>query len=181
MPDDELTAVDTAIRRADRYVEEALLAGLDIAAGLTAATDRSPRPTEQESGPVRPYELAQNVLARVEPAELPLLPSHTDQRRSVRRPRLMRRWRSDTAFRFGVDDVATLLTPVVVTLAHEVLRHLTADALEAGTGQWKKLVRRRSAEVRRIVRETAREAGLPEERVEELADAVVDALDDSAG
>ncbi|MFJ6784309.1 hypothetical protein [Streptomyces yangpuensis] len=185
--------VDAAMRRADRRVDEALSTHLDLAAGLAAVRNRSQRSEKDVSAPLAPLGLAQDVLARIGPDQLSLLPSHIRAtevageeggpghhgRPAARPPRRKRQWLAGVAGwgSGGPSDVVTLLAPVVAAVAHEVVRYFTAEALDARADRWRDRVRERSDEVRRIVRMTGREAGLSEESVEELADAVVEALD----
>ncbi|WP_157873241.1 hypothetical protein [Streptomyces neyagawaensis] len=161
-------------------MDEALRARLDLPAGLAAVKNCSQHPAEEVRVPLAPHELAQDIMVRLKPAELPLLKAHMDGRPAVRRPRRRFKWFTLTPFGSGGPaEVVALLAPVVAAVAVEVVRYFTAEVLESRADRRRDRVRERSDEVRRIVRETAGEAGLPEERLEELADAVLDALDDS--
>jgi len=180
MSDDELVAVDAAIRRAGRCVGEVLHDRLDLVAGLAAVKNRSQRSDEEGRAPFTPLGLAQDVLVRIQPAGLPLLPSYMDGPPALRSPRRKLRWSALAGWRSGgQSDVVIQMAPVVAAVVQEVVRYFTAEALDTLAGRWRERVRGRSEKVRQIVRKTAREAGLSEERLEDLADAVVDALDDS--
>ena len=100
----------------------------------------------------------------------------------------------DEMLGFGVDDAMTLLTPVVLGAAAEVVRYLAVEAAGAleVRSRLRRVFRRRDARravpatpaldparraaVRTIVLEKCRQAGVEPDRAELVADAVVGAL-----
>jgi hypothetical protein len=142
-------------------------------------------------------ELARLVVSQVAPEELPMFAVVADA--CLTDPDRMVRGREDVRERlgFGVGEVAALITPFTVLAATEVVKYLTASALEVGRGAAGRIFRRKSKdarrkaaeearrlelrddqvlELRRIVLEKARQLDLPEAKAELLADAFVGSI-----
>ena len=129
------------------------------------------------------------VVARSAPEELPMVDglSVADDETVV--ARLTRRPPRDERLGFGVDDVTVLLTPVLFIVLDEALRKIVGDSLDgAGHRLRRRLARRRRTtrvvdlspqqitEITARVTEVARERGVPEKKVERVAEAVAEVL-----
>jgi hypothetical protein len=74
--------------------------------------------------------LSKEVVRQVAPGEVPLFTVVADAHRDGRR--LMRRSERDVALGFGVGEVVTLVTPLVLDLVSRIWEHLLEDLAESG-------------------------------------------------
>ncbi len=134
--------------------------------------------------------LVRAVVERAAPEELPMVDglSVADDETIV--ARLTRRPSRDERLGFGVDDVTVLLTPVLYIVLDEALRKIVGDSLGGLGRRLRRISRRRRTtpvldlspqqitEIAARVTEVARERGVPEEKVERVAEAVAEVLAD---
>jgi hypothetical protein len=144
-------------------------------------------PSTQETA----EKLARSAVLQVAPEEEEIFDVVTAaHRRNPQRPAPG----GDEMLGFGVDDAMTLLTPVVLGAAAEVVRYLAVEAAGAleVRSRLRRIFRRRDARraapetlaldparraaVRNIVLEKCRQAGVEPGRAELVADAVLGAL-----
>jgi hypothetical protein len=192
--------MDALTTHADARMLEALHRVLDIDVGRTAVHADAAARRQGDELEMSKQGIALDVIARVAPAELSLFQAFSDADANGLQGTSARRGRSDKVLRFGIPDAVALVTPVVLIVANEIVRYFTEEAAKASTTRLQRFLRRRrhapsqtaepddegnslltpahEAEVRRIVLEAANRSELSEERAEELADAVIDALTD---
>jgi hypothetical protein len=134
--------------------------------------------------------LVRAIVERAAPEELPMVDglSVADDETIV--ARLTRRPPRDERLGFGVDDVTVLLTPVLYIVLDEALRKIVGGSLDGLGRRLRRVARRRKTtpvldlspqqitEIAARVTEVARERGVPEEKVDGVAEAVAEVLAD---
>ncbi|MCX4967130.1 hypothetical protein OHA98_20520 [Streptomyces sp. NBC_00654] len=146
------------------------------------------RPGDGQLHPVR--DLVRSVVASVAPEELPLVEGLRRFDDATVTRRLSRRGKRREPLGFGIGEVAALVTPVVWLVLDGVAQHMVAttvtNASQRVTGMTRRLLRRPASvavvsaltrdqlvQVRALILAAAQQRGLPAERADELADAVV--------